>query len=333
VSEVGAPPEVWAILGIAPTRDPALIRKAYAAQLKQSHPEENPVGFQRLRAAYETALRMTKMAAAGAASRPTGLPTDSVAATGAAKPLSATVAPQDDRELNSLFDELARLLKGPAALDPTEFQHALDALLNSHEAFHIGARGSIERRLAQLMLDSVPRSDLVAAKLVQRLGWAHADVSTRRTKEVLAVVTRVADLETITKLQSGSDLSARGFQLFSQPAPKSWLVRRARAFLLDDAVQEFFKKVLRIRPSLGAWLDQISVVLWMRIFGRPHVRLRALIAMPVFSFLATIAALAAVRHGAIPDDSTRAAILSAACRTGHVLFGMGVGRGIPDLCR
>jgi curved DNA-binding protein CbpA len=61
VSEVGAPQEVWAILGIAPTRDPALIRKAYAAQLKQSHPEENPSGFQRLRAAYETALRMAKI--------------------------------------------------------------------------------------------------------------------------------------------------------------------------------------------------------------------------------------------------------------------------------
>jgi hypothetical protein len=313
VSEVGTPPEVWAILAIAPTRDPALIRKAYAAQLKQSHPEENPGGFQRLRAAYETALRMAKMAAAGAVSRPTGLPADSGAATAVATPLSAAVAPQDDRELNSLFDELARLLKSPDALDPTAFQHALDALLNSPAAFHIGAWGSLERRLAQLLLESVPKSDTVAITLVQRLGWAHADVSTRRAKEVLAVVTRVADLETVTKLQTGTDPSARAFQLLSRPAPKSWLVRRARAFLLDDAMQDFFQKVLRMRPSLGAWLDQTSVVLWMRIFGRPHVRLRALIAMPVFSFLAIIAALVAVGRGAIPDGSTRTAILTAAC--------------------
>jgi hypothetical protein len=313
VSEAGTPPEVWAILGIAPTRDPALIRKAYAAQLKQSHPEENPTGFQRLRAAYETALRMAKMAAAGAVSRPTGLPAASAAATPVATPLAATVAPQDDRELDSLFDELARLLKSPDALDPTAFQHALYALLNSPAAFHIGAWGSLERRLAQLMLESVPKSDTVAAKLVQRLGWAHADVSTRRAKEVLAVVTRVADLETVTKLQTGTDPSARAFQLLSRPAPRSWLVRRARAFLLDDAVQDFFQKILRIRPSVAAWLDQTSVVLWMRIFGRPHVRLRALIAMPVFSFLAIIAALAAVGRGAIPDDSTRTAILTAAC--------------------
>jgi hypothetical protein len=78
-------------------------------------------------------------------------------------------------------------------------------------------------------------------------------------------------------------------------------------------MQEFFQKVLRIRPSVAAWLDQTSVVLWMRIFGRPHVRLRALIAMPVFSFLALVGALAAVGRGAIPHDSARTAILEAAC--------------------
>jgi hypothetical protein len=151
VSEVGSSPEVWEILGIPPTRDPPLIRKAYAAQLKHSHPEENPAGFQKLRAAYETALRMAKMAAAGAVPHPTGLPSDSGATTALATPLSAMAAPQDDRELNSLFDELARLLKSPDALDPTAFQHALDALLNSPAAFHIGAWGSLERRLAQLI--------------------------------------------------------------------------------------------------------------------------------------------------------------------------------------
>jgi hypothetical protein len=313
VSEVGAPPEVWAILGIAPTRDTALIRKAYAAHLKQSHPEENPSRFQRLRAAYETALRMAKMVAAGAVPHPKGLPSDSGATTALATPPTAMAAPQDDREINSLFDELARLLKSPDALDPTAYQHALDALLNSPAAFHIGAWGSLERRLAQLILESVPKSDTVAASLVKRLGWAHADVSTRRAKEVLAVVTRVADLEAVGKLQTGTDPGARAFQLLSRPAPKSWLVRRARAFLLDDAMQDFFQKVLRLRPSVGGWLDQTSVVLWMRIFGRPHVRLRALIAMPVFSFLAIIGALAAVGRGAIPDDSRRTAILAAAC--------------------
>lgn len=46
----------WHILNIAPTADKKVIRKAYAEQLKQKHPEEDPKGFQELREAYEDAL-------------------------------------------------------------------------------------------------------------------------------------------------------------------------------------------------------------------------------------------------------------------------------------
>ena len=47
---------IWATLGIAQTRDRAEIRRAYAARLKLVHPEDDPAGFQALRAAYDRAL-------------------------------------------------------------------------------------------------------------------------------------------------------------------------------------------------------------------------------------------------------------------------------------
>jgi len=48
---------LWDELGIAPSRDPRTIRRAYAARLKQLDPDRNPEAFARLRRAFEWALR------------------------------------------------------------------------------------------------------------------------------------------------------------------------------------------------------------------------------------------------------------------------------------
>lgn len=45
----------WQILGIEPTSDEALIRRAYARQLKTCRPDSDPQGYQRLREAFEWA--------------------------------------------------------------------------------------------------------------------------------------------------------------------------------------------------------------------------------------------------------------------------------------
>ena len=47
----------WSVLGLEATRDLAVIKRAYAARLKDCHPEDDPAGFQKLRAAYESAMR------------------------------------------------------------------------------------------------------------------------------------------------------------------------------------------------------------------------------------------------------------------------------------
>lgn len=49
---------MWAleVLGLTPEADEKAIKKAYAKQLKQPRPDEDPVGFQHLHEAYQAAL-------------------------------------------------------------------------------------------------------------------------------------------------------------------------------------------------------------------------------------------------------------------------------------
>ena len=53
---------IWSILGIAPTKDERALKRAYHAKLRVTNPEDDPEGFQRLRAAYDQARQMAAYA-------------------------------------------------------------------------------------------------------------------------------------------------------------------------------------------------------------------------------------------------------------------------------
>lgn len=50
----------WQILGIEPTDDLALVRRAYAQKTRSCHPEEDPEGFDRLHGAFQEATRLAR---------------------------------------------------------------------------------------------------------------------------------------------------------------------------------------------------------------------------------------------------------------------------------
>ncbi|MCR9003706.1 J domain-containing protein [Rahnella perminowiae] len=48
---------IWSVLGIEPTQDLGVIKRAYARKLKNTRPDSDPQGYQRLREAFEAAKR------------------------------------------------------------------------------------------------------------------------------------------------------------------------------------------------------------------------------------------------------------------------------------
>ena len=52
--------DIWDILEIEPTLEVSLIKKAYSKKLKIFHPEEDPKGYQKLREAYDRAIKYVK---------------------------------------------------------------------------------------------------------------------------------------------------------------------------------------------------------------------------------------------------------------------------------
>lgn len=129
----------WDVLGIAPTRDPKVIRAAYAARLKRIDARTDPAAFQRLRCAYEQALGFDA-------------PAESAA------PVPA--------ERNELADEIDALI---AMGDP---QGAVERLAGAEAgALGFDDLAEIEQRLLVLTPD-LARVPLLA--LVRRFDWHHA---------------------------------------------------------------------------------------------------------------------------------------------------------------
>lgn len=53
----GECPHCWAVLGLQPDTDARAVKRRYAVLLRATRPDEDPQGFQRLRGAYEEALK------------------------------------------------------------------------------------------------------------------------------------------------------------------------------------------------------------------------------------------------------------------------------------
>ncbi len=184
------------MLGIPRGSDRATIRRAYAARLKTTNPEDDAKGFMALREAYEQALRWVEyqhfddwddaeeadepaiveapvpevLEVAGDEGELEPLPPAAPLPPPPPDPLAEARA-ADAAELERLLAELEAGLRGPWFKDRDALRATFDAVMAAPALMEIDRRAHTEYRLAALIADTIPRSDAILQPAMAAFGW------------------------------------------------------------------------------------------------------------------------------------------------------------------
>jgi hypothetical protein len=274
-------PAIWDVLGIAPTRDRTAIRRAYAAVLKVTNPEEKPAEFQILRNAYERALAL---AAQPAVTEP--LPAQVPPPPGAPVPEPVPAALPALEELpaapldvpaaspmqvyGSACGTLELLLRH-AASTQAEIETAFAAILAQPVFQLVGVQAQTEQWLLSLIIATMPRSDPLVAPAIAQFHWRQNMISRRDAALVQKVLRREDDIKWREKILAHQSSDREAFQALQGPPPRQgslWrLMRPGRA----AAVTKLLLLMERDHASLLNEFNQEALAYWRHFAARPRL--------------------------------------------------------------
>ena len=298
----------WKVLGIEATRDLPTIKRAYAAKLKDCHPEDDPEGFQRLRGAYESALRYATprkpleataiidpkvrraMSAKAKVKRdvatvdepvaPNPQPAqaaepDSALSKQAAKVESPPPPPPDPMialraEHEARCRDLWQMLARREGADPDSLRAMLDSILKSEAMDSVGVHTRTEQWLAGFIADSTPRSDPLVGPSIAYFGW-RADRLTRGHDASQRVLARADDLVFMEGLRRQQGEHADAWKaLNAKPTKLQAFLHRATPSL-PDQVRRLRDLIQRERPTLRGDLEPEGAAWWDAYLAKPQL--------------------------------------------------------------
>jgi hypothetical protein len=259
----------WEILGLQPTGELAAIKRAYAAKLKSIDPDQDLPAFLKLRDAFEFARRHAARAnrppednlldpedldADMAADFDTNEPPPEHDRTGEAVDPQAAEPERDPRA------DLYKLLWNNAPPEPAVAQPIVMALLHHPNMELVDFANETEAWLAQIAIETIPRSDPILSLLDAHFGWQKLEDSVRLNPAVAGVLRRIKDLDAIERLQSPTHRWNETFLLLQQPASPPLAPRDQSLHL--TAVGEMLDSLRYHNPGLLWSLDQDHLALW-----------------------------------------------------------------------
>ena len=240
---------MWQELGIEPTTELASIKRAYAARLKLTRPDQDAAGFARLRAAYEAAL--ARVAGQQQAPAPRTEPVQpSPNMTGPSPADRPVPAPPTSPQPRDRLEEAVLI-----ALQSRDVPAAADALERALKAGTLSI--GTEMRLSGFMLQllnrrpEIPLSQLIEA--ASRFGWSGGVPSTDPAVHVLR--SRIAAESWFAELSESARAPSR---ILGAP-------RAGAAALLLGKGKFLFSRMFPPQPPLLSLMSELYVhAPWIR---------------------------------------------------------------------
>lgn len=273
----------WRVLGIPRESDRAAIRRAYAQKLRVTHPEDDPQGFMALRQAYEAGLQWVDHdrrweeegddlepverapVAVFAADAPARAPDDESVLVPEPDPEARAA---DHAELRRLTFALDAALRGPWSGDTAALTAKLDAILAAPALIEIAVRDSIETWLADLLADTIPRSDPVLMPAIKAFGWENEG---KHPDAIWRVLGRIDEWRVIQGLRRGDHALSSAWNALTRSAAPDWQ-RRIGALRpgIAGQVQQLFNLADYQVPGIAHSFDPQAVMWWRGHLDAPR---------------------------------------------------------------
>jgi TPR repeat protein len=171
------------------------------------------------------------------------------------------------QEQDDLFT-LVRLLRGQGDIADVapEICQITRRILASDAMQDIDQATDGEAFLADLIVETSPRSDVMAPIVINHFRWGADEVTSRASRAVQQVLQRQEDLAYLARISSPSHGLNRAYRVLNRPPPKRLGPITAA---LNPNVRTLLEEVRARRPTLRGQFNAEALAWWTELFEQP----------------------------------------------------------------